>query len=166
MEHQIRQTKRWAHWIFGLGAAAIGLGFGWIIVRMLQGSTEFGEGVRVFIPSYLLASYWLIATVVNMRTVVLSTKGLSVTVWPIPVRKRFRFERAQIRCCYTRYVTLVDEDGVERHSFYMAGVETWTGFQVNLYGPFESYEPAVQAARELADVVNAGERPDRHISVD
>ena len=58
--------------------------------------------VRVIVPMYGLFLYVILALLFNWRTLVVTPKGLSVTVWPFVVRPPRRLKREKILHCYIR----------------------------------------------------------------
>ena len=139
MRRPLVDRRRWAHWTFGLGAAAIAVGLGAAILQSVPGH-------RVLTPPYLLGLYWLLAIALNYRTLHLGPDGLTIHIGPFPIRRPQHFPPGELRCCYARHVVMVDGDGVEGQTFYTVGVETTSGLQFPLPIQFNSAAPALAAA--------------------
>lgn len=76
----------------------------------------WGRGIRVVIPSFIVAFSWTLATVFNMRTAVVTADR----VLPVAATRS-----TAARCDCAARATIVNyEDGQDLENFYSAGVET------------------------------------------
>lgn len=116
---------------------------------------EDGPSVRMIIPFYGCFVYWVLACLVNFRTAVVTPHRVWVIVWPLPVRLPQWTLREKVRRCFIRRVATCD-DGTELESYYMCGLETLSGLQIELSGPHPEAEAAWEAAGRVAGVLNAG----------
>ncbi|MEP7364599.1 MAG: hypothetical protein ABI972_15190 [Acidobacteriota bacterium] len=150
---RLRLTQRWIPlpWgVFGVVLAFIfgGIGaYSWLY-------PEDGPTVRMAIPLYAVALYWVFVCLINRRTAVITPRSLWEIVWPLPVQLPRSTQRGDIRHCYLRNVTTFD-DGVKLETYYTAGVETMGGRQIDVSSPHETEEEAAQIARHIAGVLNA-----------
>jgi hypothetical protein len=151
---KFRVRTRWAHWAFGAGAIVLSLYFGYIITRGLVDPRSYGQGVRIFIPPYVLCCYWTLATALNVRTVLVTATSVRVKIRPFPVGTGYHIDRSEISRCYTRRI-VVTQDDVVLGRLVTAGIETCQGVQIDLSGPYESEEAATAGAAEFTHVLNS-----------
>jgi hypothetical protein len=150
---ELRLRRGWAHWGFRVLAGLSAIGFGCLIVAAFRDPRSWGEGIRIIVPSYVLACYWALAIVFNSRNTLVTPDFVRVMGTPFPTRRRRFLRRETIRRCYARNIVF-SEDEVEISNFYMAGVETERGEPVDLFGPFPSSAEALRSAGEIAQVLN------------
>ena len=110
--------------------------------------------VRVIVPMFGLFLYLVLALLFNWRTSTVTPKGLSVSVWPFPVRPPRRLTRDKIRHCYIRNVRIYDEDGTVVESYYSTGVESALGEQTDISYPYNTAAEAAQFATRMASELN------------
>ena len=150
----LRVRQRWVSWYWGL--------FGWILAFIFGGigaycATAYPEdrpSVRVVVPMYGLAVYWVLACAFNRRTAVVTPDAVRVWIWPFPVNLPRRIRRDTMRLCFVRETSTYD-DTSQLEVYYTAGVQTTAGDQVDVSGPHETAEEAAAAAHEIARVLNA-----------
>lgn len=149
----LRLRQRWMSWpwgVFGLVIAGIMAGVG--VYSLIQYPEE-KPSVRVAIPMFALALYWVFALLCNQRTAAVGASlGVRVVVWPLFVRPPHRVKRSDIRHCYVREVEIHDEGTLlERH--YEAGVERRNGEHVCILERCTA-EEAERVAGQVAAVLN------------
>jgi hypothetical protein len=150
---EMRVHQRWMPLPWGAFGIALALIFAGIGVDSLIMHPEEQPSVRVVIPMYALALYWVFALLCNKRTATITPEGVRVSVWPFLVRLPRRVKHGNIRHCYIRQVDVYDEGTVlERH--YSAGVETLDGEQIDISKPHNTAEEAMLLANQVARVLN------------
>ena len=150
---ELRLRRHWVPLGFRMLALAVCLGFGYVVVMAYRNPAEWGEYIRVMIPPFVLASYWLLAFAFNLRSVVVTPDRVRVMSWPFPTRPPQSVDRDDIRLCYTRNVVNYHE-GVEIENFYTTGVETGKGAQIDVAGPFKTSVESIQSANDIVRVLN------------
>lgn len=151
-----RRTERWLHWGFSLVAAGLLWGSFLVVGSSLLLPEQWGAGIRIVIPLFALVAWWLLAAAVNFRTITINPNGLFISVWPFPVQWPRRFPRTSLRCCYCREIPNQTADGAPAAAFYMSGVESTSGFQLDLNGPFSSRDQAISSAQKISQFLNSG----------
>jgi hypothetical protein len=150
---ELRVTRRWAHWGFGLVLGAVMLGFGNGIIATLRHPEQLGEGIRIIIPPYLVLLYPVLAVIANYKTAIVRPDGVMIKVRPFPTKFDVRVDRGDIRLAYAR--TLISRDeGQEVGRAYSAGVETRQGLQFDVTGPQQTIEVALMRAEDIARILN------------
>lgn len=140
----LRITTRWLPLPWGVYGIVLAIVFGGVgVYGWLH--PEDGPTVRMVIPLYGVACYWVVACLANRRTVVITPRRLWEVVWPVPVRLPRWTQRASVRHCYLRKVEVYDE-GTELERHYAAGVETVGGRQIDV----SSYHPREEDATRIA----------------
>ena len=142
--------------LVGLPYLALAYAVGLAVLDPAKG----GEHVQLFLPLFAFFSYWALAVVFNMRTAIVTPKGMTLTLLPFPIGTGQKVQRARIALCYVRHIVEY-EDGVEIENFYTAGVETNEGQQIDVFIPLDTENEANHAAYQIGAVLNAGpaERP-------
>lgn len=148
----LRLHQRWMSWpwgIIGIGIAAIMAGIG---IYSLLAYPDEKPSVRLAIPMYALALYWVFALLCNQRSVVITAAGVRVVIWPFFVSLPRWIPRGTIQHCYIRFVETTDEGAVLEY-YYSVGVEARNGAQTELF-IFQTLEPAEELANRLALELN------------
>jgi len=109
--------------------------------------------VRMVIPLYVVAVYWVLAALFNVHSFVITSRRIWDIVWPVPVRFPRWTKRSNVRHCYLRN-TVICEEGTELENDYTAGVETIAGRQIDVSGPHKTSDEAIQVAMETASILN------------
>ena len=155
---KVRVHQRWMALPWGVFcliiAAVMGVGGAYSAVYYPQEKPS----VRVVIPAYGLALYWVFALLANRRTVTVEPDGLRVSIWPFVVRLPQRVRRKDVRFCYIRRIDVSDDETLlERH--YAVGVETFGGEQIEISSPHGTAEDAVSLANRIAHTLNGSPGP-------
>ena len=148
---EILVRGRWTPWWVGLIVAGICVLFGFVIANALA-TNELG--IRVFLPVAALGGYIGLATIVNVRIAEVTPERVRIWLGPVPLGGSVSVPRRDIRHCYARYI-VVFQKGARTDSFYTTGVETFEGRQIDVYRRFTLADDAFEAARKLAQVLNA-----------
>src|SRR5688500_9417988 len=148
---KLRVHQRWMALPWGGFGIAIALVFAAVGVYSLIMYPEEEPSVRVAIPMYALALYWVVALLCNRRTAVVTAQGVRVSVWPFLVGPPRRVKHDNIRHCYIRKITTYD-DGTVLESYYSVGVEAIDGEQIDMSQPHNTAEEAMLLANQVADV--------------
>lgn len=123
-----------------------------LLVRAGLRSTGPGVWPHVIIPPFALWLYATLATLVNVRKVVVSPKELVMSNGPVPVRPRIRIPRSDVACTYHCAITALNDDGDATIVFgHTCGVETRAGVNVQIFGVFKDMEAARDSAQRVAD---------------
>jgi len=154
----MRVHQRWMALPWGVYGVAIALVFAVIGVYCVIMYPEDKPSVRVVIPMYTLALYWVFALLCNKRIAAVTPQGVRVSMWPFLVRLPRRVKRDNIRHCYIRQVDTYDE-GTILERYYSTGVETLDGEQIDISHPHNTAEEAMLLANQVANVLN--QRPGR-----
>jgi len=150
---KLRIRQRWMSLPWGIITLAI---FLVLLVAGIIGNIQYPDetpSIRLVIPAFALYGYVVFALLFNWRTTVVTPKGLSVGVWPLMVQPPRKLARNEIRHCFFRNVSTYDE-GTLLESYYAAGVESMDGRQIEFSAPHETVEQAVQAANQIAEMLN------------
>lgn len=148
----MRKTQRWLPipWgVYGSVLAVIFCGIG--VYALLH--PEDGPSVRLAIPLYVVAVYWVVACLVNRRTAGVKPQGIWVLVWPVPVLLPRRISREKIRHCYVRRVSVIDE-GTELETHFSTRVETLAGHLIGVCDYQKTEADAAGVAQEVAGILN------------
>lgn len=134
---------------FGLIFAVVFGGIAWMSLQQPQENPS----VRLAIPLYLFACYFVAAALINRRSAILTPEGVRVIIWPLPIRIPERSRRNAIRHCYLKKVVVLD-DGTELEHYYMAGIETANDQQIDLTGPHKTEPEAIESAKTITAILN------------
>ena len=148
----MRKTQRWLPIPWGVYGSVLAVTFGGIGIYALL-HPEDGPSVRLAIPLYVVAVYWVVACLVNRRTADVKPGGMWVLVWPIPVLLPRRIAREKIRHCYVRRVSVYDE-GTELETHFSTGVETLGGHLIGVSDYHQTEGEAAGIAKQVAGVLN------------
>ena len=136
---------------YGVFGSILAIVFGAIAVEAWI-HPEDGPSIRMVIPMYLFSVYWVIVSLCNIRTAILTPHHVRDIVWPFPVHLPRLTNRTNIRHCFIRGVTITDEDAI-LETYNMVGVETLAGLQIDLSGPHATLDQATTAATEVANIL-------------
>jgi hypothetical protein len=150
---KMRVHQRWMPLPWGGFGIALALIFAAIGVHSIILHPEEQPSVRVVIPMYALALYWVFALLCNKRTATITPEGVRVSVWPFLIRLPRRVKHDRVRHCYIRQVDISDE-GTVLERYYSAGVETLDGEQIDISNPHNTAEEALLLANQVAHVLN------------
>jgi len=150
---KLRLHQRWMALPWGGFGIAIALVFAAVGVYSLIMYPEEEPSVRVAIPMYALALYWVVALLCNRRTAVVTAQGVRVSVWPFRVGPPRRVKHDNIRHCYIRKITTYD-DGTVLESYYSVGVEAIDGEQIDISHPHNTAVEAMLLANQITHVLN------------
>lgn len=146
--HQRWRALPWG--VFGIALAAL---FGGIGVYCSVAYPEDEPSVRVVIPMYGVAVYWVLALLCNRRIASVTANSVRVTIAPFFVRLPRRLKHSQLRHCYIRNIDTYDE-GTLLEKYYSVGVETVKGEQIDISSPHSTAEEATLVAEQVARVLN------------
>lgn len=156
---RIAVRQRWLPVPWGVYGIILALLFGGIGAYFWL-HPEDGPTVLMVVPLYAISVYMVLAAVCNVYQAVVTPHRIWEFVWPFPVRLPRATSRDRIRHCYLRNVNISD-DTAEWENHYYAGVETVEGWQIELSGPHQSAEHALQMAYRVADVLNEAPGPNQ-----
>jgi len=147
--------RRWAPWWLAIGAAVcfIPLVFLKDGARGLDG--RFTTEIRVIIALVTVAAYWILGVVANWRVAIVRPAGVRTSMFPFPTGSGQRVRRDGILHSYARHHVETDEsNSYVVADYYAMGVETIEGHQLDIHLPYGSEAEALDAAREVARVLN------------
>ena len=124
-----------------------------------------GAGIGVLVAFGMLASYWVLAALLNWRTAVVQPSGIRVGLLPLPTGSGQFVAREIVARCFARSDHETTEEGWETNHHFTIGVETIAGVQVDMPCRFASEEEALAAAYTMNQVLNS-EPADRPITVE
>lgn len=148
---EMRVRERWLPVPYGVYGVVLALVFGGIAVAAWL-HPEDGPTVRIALPMYGIAVYWVLAALVNVRSVSIREDRVAEYVWPVPIRLPRWTRREKIRCCTIRKVVVFD-DGAELETYFTAGLQTVDGLESLVSGPHNTSGEAEAVARKMADVL-------------
>ncbi len=148
---EMRVRQRWLPVPYGVYGVLLAFVFGGIAVAALL-HPEDGPSVRIALPMYGIAVYWVLAALVNVRSVFIREDRVAEYVWPVPIRLPRWTRREEIRYCTIRRVVVFD-DGTALEVYYTAGLERLDGLESLVSGPHKTREEAEAVAREIAGVL-------------
>ena len=153
---ELRVVWRMAQWWACAAVIAVAVFFGWVIREGLR-STSGEVWSHVLIPLYAVWLYVALATLVNRRSVTATPEHLTLKNGPIPIGNGWRqFARSDIDFTSFVPVVTVDDSGESVVLWYLTGIVTHAGKDVQVFREFGDAEAAMAAARSIADALGPG----------
>jgi len=116
---------------------------------------RFTTEIRILMALATVAAYWILGVVANWRIAIVRQTGVRTSILPFPTGSGQGVRRDSILHCYARHHVETDEsNSYVVADYYAMGIETIEGHQMDVHLPYGGEAEALDAAREVARVLD------------
>ena len=154
---KLRFRRRWAGWWLGIILATHYAVLVYVCWRMFRDNRHSisGAWLGVLVTFGMLATYWVLAAMLNWRTAVVQPSGIRVKLFPLPTGSGHFITREVVALCFARSDHETTEDGLEANHHFTIGTQTTAGTQVDIPSRFATEDDAMAAAHTVGLILNS-----------